>query len=412
MTLLRLTGTYSVSKILDIANNEKGLRTTLRRKLGGKPFSRAQAYKMFNDPFYYGCFLWRNPETGEKELHKGNHQPMVTEKEYWRVQTLLGRKGKPQPKTRQFYATGLMKCGECNGTVTAEEKHQIICTKCKNKFGYEGRTSCSKCQTDISEMINPVILHYTYFHCTKKIKKDCSQKSIRIEDLEKQFDEELQKIELDEDYLKIALEYLQEKSKNSGGEERQSRELLQTAFDNCQTRLSNLQREFTSPQNVNYDLYTPEEYSAQKKVVLKERADIEKQMNEVKTQFDDSIEATERIFTFCVFARHHFATGDIQKKRDIFSTIGSNMTLKDKKLSIDKLHPYLLIENELRSQKELFASLEPKKRGYDKRKQEAFEASCLTLREWLDAFRTVNWKDVRVELQLSGVVPMSHLVAA
>jgi len=152
-------------------------------------------------------------------------------------------------------------------------------------------------------------------------------------------------------------------------------------YDNTQTRLTNLSREFTSPQNVNRDVYTTEEYVAEKKSLIKERTDIEKQLHEVKTKFDQSIEATERTFNFCVFARTHFGmTDDIQKKRDIFSTIGSNLTLKDKKLKIDRLHPYILIENELRDQRALFASLEPKKKGYEQRRKEAFDASCLTMR--------------------------------
>ncbi len=382
---LFLTGTYSVNKILDTANNKWGLRTTIKRKLGGKPVSRAQIYKMFKDPFYYGYFEWKNYETEEKELIKGNHQPMITEKEYWRAQVLLGRKGKPQPKTRNFYATGLMKCGECNGTVTAEEKHQIICTKCKHKFAYEGRTACSKCNSDISEMINPTILHYTYFHCTKRPCKTCTQGSIRLEDLETQFGEILSGLKIDDDYLKVALEYLNEKQNDSTSGEKRIRDSLQTAYDNTQTRISNLQREYTSPQNINHDLYTPEEYLEQKKMLLKERNDIESELNEVKVKFDQSIEATERTFNFCRFALANFEIGDIQKKRDIFSTIGSNLTLKDKKLSIERLHPYLLVENELKSQKAVLSSLEHKKSGYVKRKQEAFEASCISLRRERDS---------------------------
>ena len=378
---LFLTGTYQVSDILEIANTKWGLRTTVRRKLGGKPLSRSQLYKIFVDPFYYGYFWWKNPDTGTKELMKGNHTPMITEKEYVRAQILLGRKGKQQPQTRNFYATGIMKCGECSGTVTAEEKHQLICTVCKNKFGYENKTACPRCQVDISDMVNPTILEYTYFRCTKRPCKTCTQGSIRLEDLEAQFNEVLSGLTFDKDYLDLALEYLNEKQSNSGSEEEKIRTLLQEAYGNVQTRLKNLSREFSSPQNSNYDIYTQDEYILQKKVLIKERTDIEKQLTEVKAQFDQSVEASERTFNFCAFAKYHFNnTEDIQKKRNIFSTIGSNLTIKDKILSIERLHPYLLIENVLKSQKALFASLEPKNKGYDKRRNEALVASRLTWR--------------------------------
>jgi site-specific DNA recombinase len=83
---LLLTGTYSVTSILDTANNKWGLRTTIHRQIGGKPVSHAQIYKMFKDPFYYGYFNWLNSETGEVELIKGSHPAMITEKDYWRAQ--------------------------------------------------------------------------------------------------------------------------------------------------------------------------------------------------------------------------------------------------------------------------------------------------------------------------------------
>ena len=378
---LFLTGTYQVSSILDIANNKWGLRTTVRRRLGGKPLSRSQLYKIFVDPFYYGYFWWNNTETGVRELMKGKHTPMITEKEYMRAQILLGRKGKQQPQTRQFYATGIIRCGECNGSVTAEEKHQLICTKCKNKFGYENKTACPRCHTDISEMKNPSILHYTYFHCTKKIKKDCSQGSIRLETLEEQFNEILSGLTFDKEYLDLALEYLNDKQNGSASEERRIRDSLQAAYGNVQTRIANLSREYMSPQNSNHEIYNQDEYVAQKKLLMKERKDVESELNEVKTKFDQSIEATERTFNFCAFAKYHFNNAkDIQKKRDIFCTIGSNLTLTDRKLNIERLHPYLLIENELKAQKVLIGLLEPTKRGYTERQKEAFAASSLTWR--------------------------------
>ena len=63
---------------------------------------------------------------------------MVTEEEFWRAQSFLGKKGRPRPKTRRFAFTGMIRCGSCGGMITAEEK--------VNRYGY----------------------HYIYYHCTKK----------------------------------------------------------------------------------------------------------------------------------------------------------------------------------------------------------------------------------------------------
>lgn len=372
---LFLTGAYPVSKIREMANNEWGLRTKTRRKLGDKPLSMSHMYTIFSDPFYYGYFLWTNYETGEMELYKGSHVPMITEKEYNRAQVLLGKKGKIKPKSREFSFTGLMRCGECDSMITAEEKNQIICSGCKNKFAYENKTQCPKCQLDISEMKNPTILNYVYYHCTKKKNRQCSQKSIRLEELEKQFNTVLAGITIDKDYLQVALDYLQDKQKNAGGEEKSMRQSLQSAFDSCQTRLANLHKEYTSPQNSNYELYTQEEFKKQKSEIVSERNSLEIALNNAKENLDQSYETAERVFNFCAFAQHNFNTDDLQKKREIFSTIGSNLTLLNKELKIERLHPYILIENEIKSQRELYSWLEPEKRGYTKEKEAVFATS-------------------------------------
>lgn len=367
---LFLTGTYSVSKIRDMATQEWGLRTLQRRRIGGRALSMSHMYKILGDPFYYGYFPWTDPETGEERLLKGNHEPMITEAEYWRAQTLLGKKGKPQPKTRTFAYTGLIQCGECESMVTAEEKHQLICTRCKHKFAYENKTACPKCSTDISAMQKPTILHYTYYRCTKKKNRACTQKTIRLEELEKQFAGELEKITIDQDYLTLALEYLGDKQSHFGKEESTARKSLEAVYESCQTRLKNLHREYMSPQNSNHELYSSDEFKKLKAEIVAERDQVEKQLGGTRDALDQSLAATERTFKFCAFALHHFNTGDLQKKRTIFSTIGSNLTLKDRKLTIHKLHPFLLVENELSAQMKLVARLEPKK-TLDK--QESFQ---------------------------------------
>ncbi len=357
---LFLTGSYSVSTILKIATEEWGLRTVTHRKRGGMPLSMSHLYKILNDPFYYGFFPWKDPDTGEKRLLRGNHPPMVTETEYWRAQALLGRKGRPRPKARAFAYTGIMRCGECSSSITAEEKHQLICSECKYKFSYENRGSCPKCDVSIESMHNPTILHYIYYRCTKKVNRTCSQKTVRLENLESQFTDELSKITIDPEYLRLALDYLGDKQNDFGKEETSVRRSVESAYDAVQTRIKILHREYTSPQNSNYSLYTPQEFAKMKQEAVAEREQLERQLEESKTNLDRSLEATERTFNFCTFATHHFQSGDLQQKRAIFSAIGSNMTLKDRKLHIQKLHPFLLIENELKTQESLKSRLEHK----------------------------------------------------
>ncbi len=345
---LFLTGNYPVSKIRDIANNQWGLRTIQHRSLGGRPLAMSHVYKIFNSPFYYGEFLWNDPETGEPKLFKGNHEPMITEDEYWRAQAILGNRGKQRPQTKTFPFTGLMRCGECGCAITAEEK-----------------TKTQK---------NGNVHHYVYYRCTKK-RGVCSQQYLEQQELEKQFKSELQKITIDQDYLDVALDYLQQKQKDSGKEEKTIRKSMEEAYDDAQKRLNRLHGEYTSSHNVNHELYTPDEFKGLKQALVKERDDLQKQLEQARNQLDKRNEECERIFNFCHLALQEFSSGDLMKKRNIFSTIGSDLILKDKKLEIQKLHPYILIENELSKQKDLQSRLGPAKSIGTKEQNATFVAS-------------------------------------
>ena len=363
---LLLTGVYSVSKILEIATEQWGLRTKIRRKLGGKKPSLSHMYNVFSDPFYYGYFLWTNPETEGKELYKGLHTPMITEVEFLRAKALIGKKGKPQPQTREFAFTGLMRCGECDSMITAETKQQIICTNCKTKFSSINRSDCPKCKIDSSEMINPKILNYTYYHCTKKKNKNCIQKSILVQDLEKQFETVLDGLKINDEYLNLALDYLRDKQKSNGAQESTTKLSLKRNLELAEERLKKIEMEYTSPQNLDYGIYTPEEYKASKIRIKDEIKSINGNLDKVSGASEQASNTTERIFNFCVLARKVFSGNDLKKKRAICSTISSNLTLKDKKVFVDLIHPFLLITNEIRQQMTIQNTLEPKKYGFGK----------------------------------------------
>jgi len=134
---------------------------------------------------------------------------MITEQEFRRAQVLLGVKGKPQPHNKEFSYTGLVRCGECDSAITAEEKNQVICSSCKYKFSNNNRTDCPKCKIAINDMQSPTILKYVYYRCTKK-KGACSQKYIQLGDFEQQLTNLLDKLTIDQAYVQVAIDYLKD----------------------------------------------------------------------------------------------------------------------------------------------------------------------------------------------------------
>lgn len=347
---LMLTGNYTPPQILKIANEKWGYRTVKRRREGGKPLSRSGIYKIFTNPFYYGWFEF---PLGSGNWHKGSHEPMITQEEFERVQMLLGRKGKPAPHSRVFAFTGLMRCGECGCSITAEEKNQIICSNCKFKFAYENKRICPKCNTPIEKMKSPTILKYIYYHCTKK-RGNCGQGCVEVKQLEKQIDEYLATIQINQKYLDWAIKHL----KKSHELESSSREVMlqsqQKAYSEISKKLDKLLELRLN------DEISEEEYTTKKSSLLKEKERYQELLRDTDQRQQKWLELSERTFNFSRYARFWFVEGNLQQKREILATLGSNLILKDKKLSIEAPEPFLILKNGIASVPEAKKGLEPK----------------------------------------------------
>jgi DNA invertase Pin-like site-specific DNA recombinase len=370
---LMLTGTHSPMKVLRILNNKWSYRTPKHKKIGGKPMSRSQIYKTFTDPFYYGEFEYQGI------WYEGKHKKMITREEYDRVQLILGKKGHPRPKRHDFTFTGLLRCGECDASITAEEKHQIICSSCKHKFSSVNKTTCPHCQTLILDMEKPTRLHYVYYHCTKRKKKTCTQKSIRLEDFEAQFDNLLERVQISETFKSWAIKHLNELSDIEIEDRNAIIKSQQSAYDDCVKRIDNLVKLKISPQNTDGELLSDKEFKEQKDALMKEKNGLMSKLKGTDGRINRWIELTEQTFEFACYARHWFAAGDKETKKQILLGIGSNLELKDGIVQVELQKPLQFIEMAKNEVAEISPAFEPEKNGYTTDKLEAFYSQNSTL---------------------------------
>ncbi|HNY97644.1 MAG TPA: hypothetical protein PKM84_00780, partial [Candidatus Pacearchaeota archaeon] len=63
-----------------------------------------------------------------------------------------------------------------------------------------------------------------------------------------------------------------------------------------------------------------------------------------ETRAEKWMELTEKTFSFACYARKEFILGGIEKKREIFSALGQNFSLKDKKIHITPNEWFVPIE--------------------------------------------------------------------
>src|ERR1035437_3447524 len=274
--------------------------------------------------------------------------------------------------------------------VTAEEKHQVICSKCRFKFACRNRNACPRCQTPMEKMKAPLFLHYTYYHCTKKRNPSCTQKCLSGKELDQQIDSYLARIQISERFKDWAIKYLHELHEKESTSRNDIIQAQQNAYRACLGQIDNLVKLKTSSSNSDGSLLSDEEYGKQRLLLLKEKAGLEELLRDAGHRVLQWLKLSEETFEFACAARERFSKGDPKTKKEILLAIGSNLTLKDKKLCIEARKPFFILENSLSSNERENSTLEPETIRSPKRQKEAIASSCPRVLADLEDVRTLQ----------------------
>lgn len=297
---LLLSGGYSVPQLLRIATNEMGLRTPKRRKSGGSPLSVSGIYRIFSNPFYAGELVH------DHQSYPGKHEPMVTHAQFQKAQQLIGRADRARPKGYIFAYTGLIRCGNCGGGITAEHK--------VNRFGSR----------------------YVYYHCThNKARMACREKCLEERQLEEQIVEFLRSVSLDEAEVEKALVAIDEERQKRHNADDGIKESIERALNACVRNMDNLTK-------LRYrELIGEDEFLRQRAELGREELTLKERQQQLETE--SWVEPSRKLFSFSNRAVFWLTHGTPDEKRLILSTVGSNLTMSGKKLNIDANEPFQII---------------------------------------------------------------------
>lgn len=375
---LILSGAYSPMLVLRTLNEDWGYRTRKTAKLGGKPMSKTSFYRFLADPYYYGLMIRKEGEVF------GNQKRMFSQEEFEKMQLFLGKRRKPHIKKKQHFAfKEILTCGECGGSITCEEKWQIICPVCKEKFTKGQKSvSCPKCKTAIEEMIGPKVLTYIYYHCTKKINKSCTQGCIELKKLNKIADDELSKYEISPKFKNWAIEHLNELNSEETADREVIRGNLRVAYEDCVKKLDNLLKLKIMPQNSDGSILSDSEYSKKRNFILQEKEQIQEKLYNTDQRIDAWHDLAIRAFNFACYARYWFKNGDLQTKTAILNALGSNLKIFNKELLIDGQKYWFMVKEGKEDVYELAKKFEPEKWLDILEKNDLQEVFCNT---WLGA---------------------------
>ncbi|MCC7004430.1 recombinase family protein [Candidatus Nomurabacteria bacterium] len=149
----------------------------LRTAVGKKHLSLGNIYKVLDNTFYYGVFEYPR-RSGN--WYTGKHEPIVTKELFDLVQAQI-KSNVLRVENKEFAFTKMMLCGLCGSGISADEKFK--------------------------KLKNGGIARYVYYGCTKARGVDCKCGYTEERELLKQFNELIEKINLNEIEVKEKIKY-------------------------------------------------------------------------------------------------------------------------------------------------------------------------------------------------------------
>jgi DNA invertase Pin-like site-specific DNA recombinase len=289
---LALTGGHSAKEIARRARQDWHLKSPKRRK-GGGVVHTSLVHRALTNPFYAGLFLW------DGQLVEGAHQPVVSLAEFEAVQMVIRRRGAPHPSRHAFTYVGLIQCGECGMAITAQFT--------TNRFG----------------------TRYTYYRCTKKgLGARCQQPGIREEELERQIEDWLASLRPDDDAEVRLREAFRSLSEHATATAHAVRVSLESALSRTRSQLSELLKLRLAK------LIDDEEFGTRRSELQMDAARLARKLENLAKP-DERLKPLEAAFPLAKYGADWFRAANDELKRTILKSVGSNLILIDKKLSVE-----------------------------------------------------------------------------
>ena len=269
----------------------------IRRKKNDKMLPMSQVQKLLSNTFYYGLMKYAG------EFYEGIHKSLISKSLFDKVQQVQKIKGKPRKQAHNFPFLGLVRCGECGASVTAEE-HFKFYPSTRGKVGY------------------------VYYHCTKrKIRQPCSQRYLNSIEFEKQLRELLAKINIPRNWAEKWLERLDQEQKTELGRIENNTAEINQKIQTIDQKLGRLLDVYL---NQEIDLIS---YQQKKSQLLEEKVELKEKMAVVSQNGNNWFEPMrEFIKTAADAAKTARAENNNQELKLLAQKVGSNYTLLNRRL--------------------------------------------------------------------------------
>ena len=264
----------------------------------GTMLSKSSVKKILTNPVYTAVIA----RSGE--LYNGSFAPIVSKATFEAVQEVLDERSRPRKSkaSHNFPFTGLLKCGECGASITAQFA--------KGNGGL-----------------------YRYYRCTKKLGK-CYQPYLREDLLTYQLKDELQKVALCEDLKEKMLAQISIWEKEDRRSSHAFSQNLSNKITETEEKLDKLVIFFLD------GLVDKDTYLDKKNQLVKTKADLIQKKKGFGKKTDNWIEPLRELVNDAHHAEELASLKDLNAIKSFMKKIGTNRRLLDKKVLLQWERPW------------------------------------------------------------------------
>jgi DNA invertase Pin-like site-specific DNA recombinase len=279
---LYATGEYSFDRLRAMLTT-KGLRGVYGREMSVSRFQ-----DLLCNPFYYGVMRVKG------EMHAGIHEPLVTKDLFDKVQQAMKQRSKPTPiRLKSYVYRGLFRCGECGCVITMETQKG-----------------------------------HNYLRCTKRVKKDCSQRYVREEAVTDQIAAILTEASLPDEVANWMIERLDAEREEGATLIRQAKKNVEKQIEKIDRQLDRLTAAY-----LDAGAFSAAEFRKRKEEGLNRKRKLLDDCAELDRDETRRFEPLKRFVFGSKQLKYVAENRDLNEMRAKLAEVGSNLTVRDRKLN-------------------------------------------------------------------------------
>ncbi len=300
------TGDHSIWSITQYLR-KNGMRGKL-----GKELQYSAVYKILTNPFYYGLMRWKGEET------MGKHKSLIDKSTFDIVQRILSEKQDYGIRKRKhnFLLNGFVFCKNCGRRYVAEWHYSPKFKSRDRKIGY--------------------------YHCSGLGKKGtgCKEKYIQIEDLEKQVEREVEKLEFKDEFVEAVKRNVGQVYKETIERVESSKKALNNKKVSIEEKIDRLDEELLK------GTIDGEAYKRMNAKIGNELLHIQEELLEIEKIKTIDIDIMDEVLSITRDIASAYKRADIRRKKAYLHFFFKEFVVKDKKIVEVKYQPVINVLKE------------------------------------------------------------------